>query len=103
MLFSMQLLCFYKQPTPLFASLSPQLVHSSDGVFKDRNWRLITKPSYSCGCKVHAVKEDNSQQYEVDPVKAREALQQLDQQLQSLSNKQVSSPKVRGTLLATHT
>jgi len=46
------------------------------------------------------VKEDSqSQQYEVDPDKAREALKKLDEQIQSLSNKkQVSTPKLRGTL-----
>lgn len=90
MFFSMQLLCFYKQPPPsLFASLSRQLV------FKDT--RLIKNPSFS-SCIVYSVKEDSDKQYEVDPEKAREALKELDQQIQSLSNKQVSSPKVTGTL-----
>ncbi|KAE9598581.1 hypothetical protein Lal_00021046 [Lupinus albus] len=94
-MFSMQLLCFYKQPAPqLFASFSPHTLLSG-GIFKDRK---IIKPfssSYSSSwCIVNAVKED-SQQYEVDPDKAREALQELDKQLQSFSNKQVSSPKLR--------
>ncbi|OIW20468.1 hypothetical protein TanjilG_11869 [Lupinus angustifolius] len=94
-MFSMQLLCFYKQPPQLFASLSP---HSSlsGGIFKDRKKRLVINPfySYSSCCRVHAVKED-SEKYEVDTDKAREALRELDKQLQSFSNKQVSSPKVR--------
>ncbi|TKY47094.1 hypothetical protein E2542_SST29149 [Spatholobus suberectus] len=87
MFFSIQLFCFYKQPPPL-------LVHINEGIFKDK--RLITNPSpSSCGI-VHAVKEDSqSQQYEVDPDKAREALKKLDEQIQSLSNKQASTPKLR--------
>ncbi|XP_022752354.1 uncharacterized protein LOC111301151 isoform X2 [Durio zibethinus] len=43
---------------------------------------------------VRAVEKD-SKQFEVDPEKAKEALQKLDQQLQTLSNKQVSTPKIR--------
>ncbi|XP_028771478.1 uncharacterized protein LOC114728727 isoform X2 [Neltuma alba] len=43
-------------------------------------------------------KEDSEpQEYEIDKDKAREALQKLDQQLQSLSTKQVSSPKLRAS------
>ncbi|XP_054819060.1 uncharacterized protein LOC129318362 [Prosopis cineraria] len=56
--------------------------------------------SSSC-CRVQAMmkeKEDSeSQGYEIDRDKAREALQKLDQQLQSLSTKQVSSPKLRAS------
>ncbi|CAL0335036.1 unnamed protein product [Lupinus luteus] len=94
-MFSMQLLCFYKQPPQLFPSLSPHSLLNG-GIFKDRKKRLNINPfsSYSSCCRVHAVKED-SEKYEVDPDKAREALQELDKQLQSFSNKQVSSPKVR--------
>ncbi|XP_061367384.1 uncharacterized protein LOC133310471 [Gastrolobium bilobum] len=97
LLFSMQLLCFYKHPPPFFASFSRQLlVHSSEQgiIFKKR--KLSTNPYYSSSsyCIVHAVKED-SQQYEIDPDEAREALKKLDQQFQSLSNKRVSSsPKL---------
>ncbi|KAF8041184.1 hypothetical protein BT93_B3189 [Corymbia citriodora subsp. variegata] len=43
---------------------------------------------------VRAVEKD-SEQFEVDQDKAREALQQLDQQLQSLSQKRTPSPKVK--------
>ncbi|MED6183976.1 hypothetical protein PIB30_042923 [Stylosanthes scabra] len=84
-----QVLCFYKQP-PLFGNL----VHSSNHIngILLKNKRVISNPS-NC-CIVQAVKED-SQQYEVDPDKAREALQKLDQEIQSLSNKPISSPKVR--------
>ncbi|KAK7305311.1 hypothetical protein VNO77_43215 [Canavalia gladiata] len=95
MFFSMQLLCFYKQPLPLFSPLSRQLVLINEGIFKEK--RLITNPSSPSYCGiVHAVKEDpQSQQYEVDPDKAREALKKLDEQIQSFSTKQVSSPKVK--------
>ncbi|KAK6235584.1 hypothetical protein SCA6_010921 [Theobroma cacao] len=44
--------------------------------------------------------DNDSQQFEVDPEKAKEALQKLDQQLQTLSKKQVSTPKIRGMLLS---
>ncbi|KAL5178175.1 hypothetical protein HKD37_08G023782 [Glycine soja] len=90
MFFSMQLLCFYKHPPSLF-------VHNiNEGIFKYK--RFFTNPSSSSSRGiVHAVKEDSqSQQYEVDPDKAREALKKLDEQIQSLSNKkQVSTPKLR--------
>ncbi|KAB1227647.1 hypothetical protein CJ030_MR1G027427 [Morella rubra] len=66
--------------------VSESLRHYADA-FKKRRAR----PS---SCIVHAVEKD-SHQFEVDPDKAREALQELDQQLQSLSQKQVSSPKIR--------
>lgn len=46
-------------------------------------------------CTVHAVEKD-SQQFEIDPDKAREALKKLDQQLQDLSKKQVTPPKLKG-------
>ncbi|XP_004500192.1 uncharacterized protein [Cicer arietinum] len=94
LLFPMQLLCIYKQPPSLFATLSKQLVQQSDqGIFKHR--RFITKPySFSSCCIVHALKED-SKQYEIDPEKAKEALKELDQKIQSIPNKQVSSPKIK--------
>ncbi|XP_007015066.2 PREDICTED: uncharacterized protein LOC18589849 [Theobroma cacao] len=41
--------------------------------------------------------DNDSQQFEVDPEKAKEALQKLDQQLQTLSKKQVSTPKIRAS------
>ncbi|KAG7035867.1 hypothetical protein SDJN02_02666 [Cucurbita argyrosperma subsp. argyrosperma] len=47
-------------------------------------------------------KETDSQQFEVDPDKARQALQELDQQLQSFSKKRATPPKkkvVEGTKL----
>ena len=89
---SMQLFCFSKQ-TPFSLSGKPNLLafkQYSDDIFHKRI-------SSSSSHVVLAVKED-SQQYEVDPDKAREALQNLDQQLQSLSKKQVPSPKIRGNL-----
>ncbi|XP_020219968.1 uncharacterized protein LOC109802947 [Cajanus cajan] len=94
MLFSKQLLSFYKQPPPLLVPLSR---HINEGIFKEN--RFIKTPySSSCGIIVHAVKEDSqSQQYEVDPEKAREALKKLDDQIQSLSNKQASTSKLRAS------
>ncbi|KAL0370355.1 UNVERIFIED_CONTAM: ATP synthase subunit alpha, chloroplastic [Sesamum angustifolium] len=43
---------------------------------------------------LNAVENDSG--FEVDPDKAREALRKLDDQLQSLSKKQVNPPKIRG-------
>ncbi|KAJ9698009.1 hypothetical protein PVL29_007221 [Vitis rotundifolia] len=54
--------------------------------------RRRRRSSASSVSTVHAVDKD-SQQFEVDPDKAREALQKLDQQLQSLSQKQVTPPR----------
>lgn len=54
------------------------------------------RPSSFLSCVVHAAEKD-SQQFDVDPDKAREALQELDQQLQSLAQKQITTPKIRGT------
>ncbi|KAL9319975.1 hypothetical protein ACSQ67_011814 [Phaseolus vulgaris] len=95
MLSSMQLLCFYQQPPSLF------VVHTNGGIFKDK--RFITNPfsssSSSCFGIVHAsVKEDSqSQQYEVEPEKAREELKRLDEQMQSLSSRKRPSnaPKLK--------
>ncbi|KAK7333300.1 hypothetical protein VNO80_30067 [Phaseolus coccineus] len=93
MLSSMQLLCFYQQPPSLF------VVHTNGGIFKDK--RFITNPSSSSSCFgiVHAsVKEDSqSQQYEVEPEKAREELKRLDEQMQSLSTRKRPSnaPKLK--------
>lgn len=59
-------------------------------------WSRRRRSSASSVSTVHAVDKD-SQQFEVDPDKAREALQKLDQQLQSLSQKQVTPPRKTGT------
>lgn len=60
-----------------------------------RRRRRRRRSSASSVSTVHAVDKD-SQQFEVDPEKAREALQKLDQQLQSLSQKQVTPPRKTG-------
>jgi hypothetical protein len=97
----MKLLCIYKQPPSIFASLSKQLLHNyQHGIFKEN--RLIKNPSsFSSCCIVHALKDD-SKPYEVDPEKAKEALKELDQKIQSVSTKQVSSPKLWGTFSYFH-
>lgn len=51
----------------------------------------------SSSCVVYGVDKE-SQHFEVDPDKAREALKNLDQQLQSLSEKKVRPPKIKGIL-----
>ncbi|XP_047165433.1 uncharacterized protein LOC124834711 [Vigna umbellata] len=89
MLSSMQLLCFYQPPpSSLF------VVHKNGDIFKDK--RFITNPSFSSsscfGIVRASLKEDSqSQQYEVEPEKAREALKKLDEQMQSLSSKKQPS------------
>ncbi|GLT78759.1 hypothetical protein SLA2020_502860 [Shorea laevis] len=52
--------------------------------------------STSSSCVVRAVEKD-SREFNVDPEKAKEALQKLDQQLQTLSKKQVSPPKIKAS------
>lgn len=50
-------------------------------------------------CKFHslgAVERDS--EYEVDPAKAQEALRKLDEELQSIAEKQIDPPKIRGIL-----
>ncbi|KAL3529897.1 hypothetical protein ACH5RR_009219 [Cinchona calisaya] len=44
---------------------------------------------------IGAVERDS--EFEVDPVKAREGLRKLDEQLQSIAEKQVKPPKVRAS------
>ncbi|XP_014518146.1 uncharacterized protein LOC106775518 [Vigna radiata var. radiata] len=89
MLPSMQLLCFYQQPpSSLF------VVHKNGDIFNDK--RFIRNPSFSSsscfGIVRASLKEDSqSQQYEVEPEKAREALRKLDEQMQSLSSKKQPS------------
>ncbi|KAI4306722.1 hypothetical protein L6164_029976 [Bauhinia variegata] len=92
-----------QQPPLLFAHLSDyrkpktlisQVEVQSHDIFKKR--RRNQFPSSNSCFIVHAKKED-SQQFEVDPDKAKEALQKLDQQLESLSKKQVRSPKIRAS------
>ena len=45
---------------------------------------------------VAAGSEGRDSEFEIDQDKAREALKKLDQQLQSISDKPVSPPKIRG-------
>uniref|UniRef100_A0A2P2IZQ6 Uncharacterized protein n=1 Tax=Rhizophora mucronata TaxID=61149 RepID=A0A2P2IZQ6_RHIMU len=61
--------------------------------------KTITNQYYSESSTfiVRAVEKD-SQQDEINPDKAKEALKELDQQLQTLSKKQVSPPKIKGSL-----
>ena len=74
----------------------PLLLHNDRGIFKER--RLIKySSSFNSCCIVHALKED-SKQYEIDPEKAKEALKELDQKIQSISSREASSPKLKGTL-----
>ncbi|XP_062172809.1 uncharacterized protein LOC133878291 [Alnus glutinosa] len=71
--------------------ISQSLVHSDDACKKRR-----AHPSSFLSCVVHAAEKD-SQHFDVDPDKAREALQELDQQLQSLAQKKISTPKIRAS------
>ncbi|XP_059430748.1 uncharacterized protein LOC132164278 [Corylus avellana] len=73
-------------------TISQSLVHTDDASRKTR----AKKPSSFLSCVVHATEKD-SHKFDVDPDKAREALQELDQQLQSLAQKQISTPKKRAS------
>ncbi|CAI0450099.1 unnamed protein product [Linum tenue] len=92
------LLSFPPNHKPLtFIEVSP-----AQGIFFNRAIRRKSCSSKSW-VSVHAVEKKNSQQqeeeeqYEIDPDQAKQALQQLDQQLQQLSTKQVSPPKVKAS------
>ncbi|KAJ8770925.1 hypothetical protein K2173_022097 [Erythroxylum novogranatense] len=76
------------------SSVSLGLAYHVDGrVSRKTN----TKESSSFSpCIVHAM-ETGSHKYEVDPDQAKEALKELDQQIQNLSNKQVSTPKIKAS------
>lgn len=85
---------------------SKLLPPAGNGVFKKKKktqpWLSSSSSSSSRSIivVVRAVKEE-SQQFEVDPEKAREALKNLDQQFQARSQKQVRSrPKKKGTILS---
>ncbi|KAM1754775.1 hypothetical protein PS2_007058 [Malus domestica] len=70
-----------------------ELLDSGDGVCRKKNTNpLRNSSSSSSSCIVYAV-ENESQQFEVDPDKAREALKNLDQQLQSSSQTKFRPPK----------
>ncbi|CAL1391094.1 unnamed protein product [Linum trigynum] len=94
------LLSFPPNHKPLtFIEVSP-----AHGIFFNRAIRRKSCSSKSW-VSVHAVEKKNSQQqqeeeeeqYEIDTDQAKQALQQLDQQLQQLSTKQVSPPKVKAS------
>ncbi|KAJ7959759.1 Protoheme IX farnesyltransferase [Quillaja saponaria] len=96
---SLQLLYFHSKRPALVFPLNPNfktLISQYGDVFHNKKKMINPSSSYSSYSTIRAIKKD-SQQFEVDPEKAREALQKLDQQLQSLSNKQVSSPKIRAS------
>ncbi|KAJ4825378.1 hypothetical protein Tsubulata_012531 [Turnera subulata] len=83
--------CFVasKKPVPRL----PFRFSNGDGlVFKGTKTSQASSPP----CAVHAV-ENDSQQYEIDPDQAKEALEMLDQQLQELSRKKLNPPKIKAS------
>ncbi|EXB93316.1 hypothetical protein L484_015304 [Morus notabilis] len=89
---------------PVSFSLERSSKHVKDDVLTKAYYKYSflssssSSSSSSLGCRfVCSSVEKESQQFEVDQDKAREALKQLDQQLQSLSQKQVRSPKIKAT------
>ncbi|KAJ6755187.1 hypothetical protein OIU79_027745 [Salix purpurea] len=75
-----------RNPTPVVSRwLAPVYGHAFKRTSKDQSSFIV-----------HAVEKD-SQKYEIDSGKAKEALQKLDQQLQAFSDKQISSPKIRAS------
>ncbi|OMO81694.1 hypothetical protein CCACVL1_12287, partial [Corchorus capsularis] len=85
-----------KLPSSIFPPLLSHLIeHSGNSNYRKNNAKANRRKGLSSSSwVVHAVEKD-SEQFEVDPEKAKEALQKLDQQLQTLSKKQVNSPKIR--------
>ncbi|KAG6789451.1 hypothetical protein POTOM_005549 [Populus tomentosa] len=96
-------LCNIRQPSPLprlswltSKKTAPVVSLWLAPVYGDGFKRASKDQSYSVpSFTVHAVEKD-SEKYEIDSDKAKEALQKLDQQLQAFSEKQISSPKIRG-------
>lgn len=78
---------------------SLSFLHNKPILSLERLNHYVNNPSPSVVAR--AVENNNSQnsKFEIDPEEARQALQRLDQQLKSLSNKQISSPKIKGTSL----
>ncbi|KAB2080497.1 Protoheme IX farnesyltransferase [Gossypium arboreum] len=77
-------------------SLISQLTELKHQYGGNLNINFNPKKKVNSPSSVHAVEKDR-ERYEVDPEKAKEALQKLDQQLQTLSNKPVSTPKIRAS------
>lgn len=78
---------------------SLSFLHNKPILSLERSTHYVNNPSPSVVAR--AVENNNSQnsKFEIDPEEAKQALQRLDQQLKSLSNKQISSPKIKGTSL----
>ncbi|XP_050220983.1 uncharacterized protein LOC126671269 [Mercurialis annua] len=81
------------QPFP-FPQFSLTIKTKTRPVWVSHHGLKIAKTSQSW--MVCAVDKD-SEQFEIDPIKAQEALQQLDRQLQDLSNKKISPPKIKAS------
>ncbi|KAM7277522.1 hypothetical protein ACFE04_004656 [Oxalis oulophora] len=75
---------------------SPPLILSSSSLSIKNSFKTTRKTS---SLIVGANKEKDSEQFQVDrdKAKAREALQKLDQQFQTLSNRQPQSPKIKAS------
>ncbi|KAK9224654.1 hypothetical protein WN943_009690 [Citrus x changshan-huyou] len=74
---------------------SLSFLHNKPILSLERLNHYVNNPSPSVVAR--AVENNNSQnsKFEIDPEEAKRALQRLDQQLKSLSNKQISSPKIK--------
>ncbi|KAF3452528.1 hypothetical protein FNV43_RR02961 [Rhamnella rubrinervis] len=97
---SLHYLSLHSKPTPWLQSSSPfsnepAISFTNSQTLVGRGKAHPAIPSLS-SCIVYAVDKD-SQQFDVDPDKAREALKNLDQQLQSLAEKKVRPPKIKAT------
>lgn len=91
-------LCFHR--TLFFCSSFPPKINQKASVL-GIGWScckgFVNRRCSSSSLVVCAV--DKESDFEVDPVKAREALRELDDQLQSIAQKQIDPPKVRGKLI----
>lgn len=97
----------YKAPPFLWPSIflrnKPKTLINSQLLSHRLNYVHFEKrkahPPLSSASRVVCSVEKESEQYEVDPDKAREALKNLDQQIQSLSQKQTRSSKLKGNII----
>ncbi|KAL5566659.1 hypothetical protein UlMin_029823 [Ulmus minor] len=86
-----------QNPVSVTKKLNSELfVSRENNVFHKRKTQL-SSPFSSSSCGVVFAVERESQEFEIDPDKARESLKELDQQFQSLSQKQVRSPKIKAS------
>ncbi|CAN4119874.1 unnamed protein product [Withania somnifera] len=90
--------CLSIHTNPLNNPSISLLIHSTTSVSGSSFDRWDLFKSSRRRKRIHLVKAmEKDSEFEIDPDKARDALRKLDEQLQSLSQKQIDPPKIRAT------